>query len=40
LLAIYSGDVESQKIKAMTDDELLIFSVTVKDGIHFATGTF
>ena len=40
ILSVYSGDVESKKIKTMSDDELLIFSQTLKGGIPFATGTF
>lgn len=40
ILSVYNGDVESQKIKAMSDDELLIFSQTLKGGVPFATGTF
>lgn len=40
ILSVYSGDVESKKIKSMSDDELLIFSQTLKGGIPFATGTF
>jgi DNA-directed RNA polymerase subunit beta len=40
ILEVYSGDLESKKIKAMSDDELLIFSNTLKEGVPFATGTF
>jgi DNA-directed RNA polymerase subunit beta len=40
VLAVYSGDEESKKIKSMSDDELLIFSSTIKNGVPFATGTF
>jgi len=40
ILSVYNGDLESQKIKVMSDDELLIFSQTLKGGVPFATGTF
>ncbi|MFT6076987.1 MAG: DNA-directed RNA polymerase subunit beta [Myxococcota bacterium] len=40
VLAVYSGDEESKRIKAMSDDELLIFSSNIKEGVPFATGTF
>ncbi len=40
ILSVYSGNAESKKIKAMTDDELLLFSSKLKGGVPFATGTF
>ena len=40
LLSVYYGDIESKKIKAMKDDELLTFSAKLKNGVPFATGTF
>jgi DNA-directed RNA polymerase subunit beta len=40
LLAVYSGNAESKKIKALSDDELIAFCSKLKNGVPFATGTF
>ncbi len=40
ILSVYSGNVESTKIKEMSDEELLIFASRLKNGVPFATGTF
>jgi len=40
ILAVYSSDEETKKIKAMNENELLEFASKLKDGIHFATGIF
>jgi DNA-directed RNA polymerase subunit beta len=40
ILQVYSSDEEGVKIKAMSDDELVLFGSKLKDGVHFATGIF
>jgi len=40
ILQVYSSDEEGFKIKAMSDDELVLFGSKLKDGVHFATGIF
>lgn len=40
ILAIYSSEDEGKKIKSMSDNDLILFASTLKDGIHFATGIF
>jgi DNA-directed RNA polymerase subunit beta len=40
LLMVYSNDFESEKIKSMTDEEIIRFSSKLKNGIPFATGIF
>ena len=40
ILAIYSSDDETKKVKAMNDNELISFASELKNGVHFATGIF
>jgi DNA-directed RNA polymerase subunit beta len=40
ILAIYSSEDEGKKIRAMSDDDLILFASQLKDGVHFATGIF
>ncbi len=40
VLAIYSSAEETKKIKEMSDNELISFASTLKNGVHFATGIF
>jgi DNA-directed RNA polymerase subunit beta len=40
LLKIYTNEVESENIRSMNDEELIIFSRRIKNGVPFATGIF
>ncbi len=40
ILAVYSSEEETKKIKAMSENELISFASQLKNGVHFATGIF
>lgn len=40
VLAIYTAEHEKDKISKMSDNELISFAESLKDGVHFATGIF